>query len=132
MLGAPVGGILVDKGERYLGSFALGAAKGYYGDRFHIKGYSPDLWGGVALLLGSAIAGAVSGGRSTLAPHLERFGDVGIQSALLSYGASWGASKAGGGRKVIGAGRSVVGALPPVTGGAYLSADDIARYAARR
>jgi len=142
-------GVLVDKGERYAAAFAFGAAKGYYGDRWSWKGQSLDVViGGGALLL-SAAANAFGKGQR-LAPHLERIGDAGIMSALTSIGAKWGLEKAGAlvhldhpNSRASLPGKSaqaslpgkpvpVVGHIPAAMGGNFLTADQIAKYAARR
>lgn len=135
-------GFLVDKGERYGAAAAFGFAKGYYGERFLFKGHGLDLWLGAGLTLAAAGLQAFSGGRSQLADHVERVGDAGMMSALGSLGAAFGAKKSGRQVAVISPGQNalpasrvsgdVVGAIPPAVGGAYLSADDIARFASRR
>lgn len=128
-------GFLVDKGERLGGSFALGYAKGKLGEKFIWRGHGYDLWGG----LGAYLAAALVGGRA--ASHLERFGDVGVQGALMSLGASYGAQSAGRLVQVVSPGKNVramgpkttaLGYIAPAMGGAALDADAIANYAARR
>ncbi len=136
-------GFVVDKGERYAGALAFGAAKGYYRERFVWKGYGGDLWLGASLTLGSALLQIFSGGRSQIAPHAERLGDAGVMSYLNSIGAAWGNKKAGRIVQVLEGGRPspalssaaaapVLGAIPPAMGGAVLTADEIARYSAPR
>lgn len=136
-------GVLLDKGERYGAAFAFGAAKGYYGERFIWKGHGIDLWAGVGLTLGSAVMRAWSYGGSRLAPHMERIGDAGVMSALGTLGASWGLSKAGRTVAVLTPGKNVrpgtramggyaIGAIGPAPSGPFLSAEEIANYAARR
>ena len=137
-----IAGVLVDKGERFGAAFGFGALKGYYGEKFLYKGHGLDAWiGGGALLL-SAAAQAFSGGRSELAPHLERIGDAGVMSALGSLGAAWGMDHAGRSVAVLTPGKNAAGALPgkktivghipPAVAGNYLTADQIAAYAHRR
>lgn len=134
--GHGIKGFAVDKGERYAGSYALGYAKAYYGEKFIWRGQGLDLWGGVLAHLINAFFG---GGR--WGAHLERIGDVGVQSALLSIGASHGAQKAGRLVQVVSPGKNVramgprttaLGYIAPAMGGAALDADAIANYAARR
>lgn len=132
-------GILLDKGERYGAAFAFGAAKGYYGERFIWKGHGIDLWAGAGLTLGSALVGAFTGGRSKLGAHMERIGDAGIMSALGTLGAQWGVAKAGRVVQVVTPGKNVrrmqghvLGAIGPAPAGPFLSAEEIANYAARR
>ena len=136
------GGVAIDKGERLLGAYGVGYAKGYYGERFIWKGHGLDMWGGVGSYALSALL-SVFGGSSgrRAAVHLERFGDVGLQSALGSIGASMGSRAAGRAVQVISTGKNVramgpkstmLGYIAPAMGGAALDADAIANYAARR
>jgi hypothetical protein len=135
-------GFLIDKGERYGAAAAYGAAKGYYGERFLWKGHGLDLWTGAALTLGSAVLNAMSNGNSKIADHAERIGDAGMMSAIGSLAASWGMNKAGRSVAVLAPGKNakglpagkqaVVGEIPAAVGGAYLTADEIARFAQRR
>lgn len=125
-------GFVVDKGERFAAAYAFGAIKGYYRERAMFKGFGADLWVGGGALVASAVLTVLSGGRSGAAPHLERIGDAGVSSYLNSMGISWGAKKAGR-TVVLGLGHStVLGYIPPAVGGAYLSADEIAHFAAKR
>jgi hypothetical protein len=137
-------GLLVDKGERYGASLAFGYIKGYYRERAQLRGIPIELAAGVAGLAGSALFSLFSSGRSDVAPHFERIGDAGMQGYLNSVATSWGTTKSG--RQVMvldqGAGaraqipgkvkQSVVGDIPPAMGGAYLTPDQIANFAARR
>lgn len=134
-------GVAVDKGERYGAAFAFGAAKGYYGEKFIWKGHGLDLWTGLGLQVLGIGANVLSGGRSALAPHLERVGDAGIMSAIDSLATNWGKEKAGRVVAVISPGKNasrlpgkqaVVGAIAPAQAGPYLSAEELARYANRR
>lgn len=135
-------GLLIDKGERWGGAALVGGMKGYFGERFLYKGQGLDLWGGVGCTALSIGLNVMSGGRSKLADHLERFGDVGMMSALGSLGAAYGAQKAGrvvqvlspgkNARGVAGAKQTMLGYIAPAMGGAYLTPDDIARYANSR
>lgn len=136
-------GVAVDKGERYGAAFGYGALKGYLGERFIYKGHGIDLLSGVGLTVASALLNAFSNGRSELADHAERIGDAGIMSALNSLGASYGSNKAGRVVQVLNPGKNASGKLPgakqtmlgyiaPAMGGAYLTADQIANFAAKR
>jgi len=131
-------GVIVDKGERYGASLAYGYLKGYYREKFMFKGYGLDLWTGVGALVASAAATIMSGGRSSLAPHLERIGDAGVSSYLNTIGSSLGASKAGRSAVVVdqaklpGKKASVLGMIPQAMGGSYLTQDELAHFAARR
>lgn len=134
-------GTLVDKGERYGAAFAFGAAKGYYGEKFLFKGHGLDLWIGGATLAASVALNVVTNGHSSIAAHLERVGDAGVMSAIGSLGAAWGLDKAGRSVHVLTPGKNasaggpkktIVGHIPPAVAGNYLSADQIANYAASR
>lgn len=130
---------VVDKGERYGAAAAFGAAKGYYGEKFIWKGHGADLWiGGAALALSVGLE-VFAGGRSKIAPHIERIGDAGMMSAISSLATAWGMGKAGRsvaitspGKNAKLPGRQVVGGIAPAAPGAYLSANDIANFAQRR
>lgn len=130
-------GIAVDKGERFLSAFAFGAAKGFYGDKFIWKGHGADLWLGAGALLASAFMSRPGGGG--MAAHLERVGDAGVMSALNSLGAAWGLDKAGRsvhvsspGKNALPKASTVLGHLPQAMGGAFLTQDEINRFAAKR
>ena len=135
-------GVLTDKGTRYGGSIGLGYAKGYLGEKFIWKGHGFDLWGGFAAQALAVLTGMFGG--STLrktSVHFERLGDVGLQSALVSIGASLGSRKAGRMVQVVSPGKNVramgpkttaLGYIAPAMGGAALDADAIANFAARR
>lgn len=134
-------GLAVDKGERYAAALAFGAAKGYYRDRFVAGGQPLDLWIGGGLTLGAALLQMWTGGYSEIAPHAERIGDAGVMSYLGSIGAHWGNKKAGRTVQVIESGRpagalpagstpilgDILGAIPPVSGGTFLTAEEMAR-----
>ncbi len=136
--------VATDKVERYGAALAFGAAKGYYGEKFVFKGHGADAWIGAGALLVGTLASAFSNGNSKLAPHLERIGDAGVMSALGSLGAAWGMQKAGRSvallspgknvRTAVGPGarQSVVGYIPQAMGGAYLTQDEISRFASAR
>lgn len=116
-----------DKGERAVMSYALGAAKGYYYDRLIFRGVGIEAWLGVLGYLGSAFLGGNK--------HLERVGDVGMQAYLYAVGASWGTDRAGRGvqvQKQVSGKKQVVGVIPPRSGGAFLTADEMANYAQPR
>lgn len=133
MDGNGVFGFAVDKGERIGAAFLYGAAKGYYRDSFVWKGYGLDLWTGAAATLASAFLTAYTGGRSRLAPHLNRIGDAGVMSYFNSMGAAWGGKKAG--RQVVVSQAAlpgqtpVLGVIQPgVDGAAFLSPEEFAQY----
>ncbi len=152
MLPVPVGtsgingrgalGFVVDKGERYAAAFGYGYMKGKLHEKFMWKGMGLDLVTGVALVASSVVANVASGGRSHLAAHLERVGDAGVSSYLNSIGASMGAQSAGRSVMVLDSGKtpgktaikghSIVGEIPPAMGGAYLTADELNHFSARR
>lgn len=128
--------------EKYAAAYGFGFVKGYYRERASFRGVPADLLAGIAGVAGAAVLEVMSNGKSNIAPHLSAVGDAGIMSYLGSMGASMGAKKSG--RQVyvlnsgaakpaqIPAGMSAVGELPQAVGGAYLSADDIARFSAQR
>ncbi len=145
--GTTPAGFVVDKIERWGGTFGFGMVKGYYGKRALINGMIPiDLAvGGVlsALSLGIMIksGGSPSGMSRSVALHASRIGDAGMQSFLDSMGARFGASLAkkqlgrgpagalpGGWEEAVAGEPQVVGALPEATGGAYLTPEEIARF----
>ncbi len=125
-------GVLIDKGERYGAALAFGYAKGHYYDRFLWKGHGADMWIGVGGLLASAMLNAFSGGRSRLAPHIERIADAGVMSALNTLGTAWGAEKRTGGALPGPKVKGMIGAIPPAMGGAYLTPEQIAAFAKPR
>lgn len=139
-----LGGYAVDKVERYGASLGFGFLKGYYREKASIKGVPVEAIVGGGAVLGSVILEIMSGGRSSLAPHLNAIGDAGLQSYLNSIGASMGAKKSGRKVYVLDAGAAApktlppgmvaVGALPQAVAGAgqYLTQEQIARYADQR
>lgn len=124
-------GTVVDKGERFGAAWAFGAIKGYYRERAVFRGVPADLLVGGASLLASAFLDAKANGNSPAAKHLERVGDAGVSSWLNSMGAAWGAKKSG---RALAGGRypTILGYIPPAVAGSYLSADEIAHFAAKR
>lgn len=140
--GVGFAGFLVDKGERYGGSIAVGYLKARYRERFSWRGVGGDTILGVTGLVLGGVLNILSNGQSALAPHLERLGDVGLQAYALQKGAEWGADHAGYATKVVhqGAGparqlspQQVVGAIPAAKGGTvFLSDQDIANALAAR
>ena len=139
-------GFAVDKTERAGVSLGLGALKGYYRERYFIRGISADAWiGGVATAL-SGLLCAYTGGSSALAPHVERLGDAALGAYLNTVGVAWGTQRAGrtvktfqGGRElprlstpsgVIG--EEAIGEIPRARPGAYLSDDEFAHYSGPR
>lgn len=135
-------GVAADKVERYGGSVGFGFLRGYYREKAAVKGIPVDvLAGGVLAGLGTFLA-LRSGGKSDLAPHLNALGDAGVMSFFSAWGNGLG-TKACGRRLWLqepGAPapapmpglREVVGDLPPAVGDAFLTADEIAQYAAPR
>lgn len=125
--GSGIKPFLYDKGERAVMAAGLGAIKGYYYDRAVFKGIGIEAWIGAAGFLGAALFGGPIG------KHLERAGDVGMATYLYSLGASWGADKAGRGaavtQKLPAGKKQVVGVIPPRSGGAFLTPDEMANYA---
>lgn len=140
MNGTGVGGFVVDKGERYAASFGFGALMGHYRDSMVWRGIGADLWIGAGLTAASAAMLIASGGRSNLAPHLERIGDAGVMAYFHGRGASWGSKQAGHSVQVIEAPKkpgalpapTVVGSIPEAARGSFLSAEEIASYTAPR
>lgn len=137
-----LGGVLWDKGERYGAAWFYGWLKGYYQKDFVWRDQGYDLWSGFAFLaIGTALNIGMNG-NSDLAKHLERFGDAGIASWLNTVGTGKGAQKAAehgksalplpkaGQTKLKG--YQVIGHIPPAMGGAYLSADEIQNWSAKR
>jgi hypothetical protein len=124
-------GLIYDKGERVAMSAALGAAKGYYYDKLVWKGIGIEAIVGVIGTIASALFP-----HSGLAPHLERAGDAGLQAYAYAIGASWGAQKAGRGvtsTKALPSGqKQVVGHIPPRSGGAFVSAQEMMNYSNAR
>jgi hypothetical protein len=128
--------------EKYAAAYAFGFVKGYYRERASYRGVPADLIAGIAGVAGAAVLEVMSSGRSNLAPHLSAIGDAGVMSYLGSMGASMGAKRSGRQVYVLNAGAArpgalpagltAVGELPQAVGGAYLSADDIARFSAQR
>jgi hypothetical protein len=137
-----LGGYAVDKAERYAAAAGFGFIKGYYREQAAIKGVPADLLAGILLTGGAAALEMFGKGRSGLAPHLNAVGDAGLMSYLGSMGAAMGAKKSGrqvyvlnaGAAKpaALPAGMTAVGHLPQAVSGAYLSADEIARFSASR
>jgi len=135
-------GYAVDKAERYAAAAGFGFIKGYYRERAAIKGVPADLLAGAGLVGAAMILEVFAKGRSNLAPHLNAVGDAGMMSYLGSMGAAMGAKRSGrqvyvlnaGAAKpaALPAGMTAVGALPQAVSGAYLSADEIARFSASR
>lgn len=120
-------GFLYDKGERAIMATALGVAKGYWYDKLVFRGVGIEAIVGTLGYLGSAVLGGNA--------HLERAGDTGMTAYLYALGASWGHDRSGRAGKQaasLPAGapkKAVVGEIPPRSGGAFLTADDMAQYA---
>lgn len=133
---------LVDKGERYAGAAAFGFVKNYYREKAMVKGIPADLLAGGLLTLGAVAMEMFSHGRSKAACHLNAIGDAGVMSFFNSMGAAYGTKMSG--RKVyvlapgaaapaaLPPGMTAVGAIPQAVGGAYLTAEEIARHAGSR
>jgi hypothetical protein len=138
-----ISGYAVDKVERYAAAAGFGYIKGAYREQAAYRGVPVDLLAGAAATLGAVVAEALSGGRSSLSPHLNAIGDAGIMSYLGSMGAAYGAKASGrtvyvldkGAKKpsALPAGIHAVGALPQADGmGAYLTPEQIMKYSAQR
>ncbi len=135
-------GYAIDKAERYAAAAGFGFVKGYYREQAAIKGVPADLLAGIGLTAGAALLEVFGKGHSKLAPHLNAVGDAGMMSYIGSMSAAFGAKKSGRQVYVLNAGAAkpaalppgltAVGALPQAVGGAYLSADEIARFSASR
>lgn len=137
--GASLVGFGVDKAERYVAAGAFGYVKGKYREKSLIGGKVPvDLLAGGVLTLLAAGLNITSDGRSVLAKHAERVGDAGVMSFFNSLGASWGAHSAGYQVAVLpktaalpaGSSPMVLGNLPEAQGGAFLTAEEIAKFSA--
>jgi hypothetical protein len=137
-----ISGYLVDKGERYAAAAGFGYIKGAYREQAAYRGVPVDLLAGAGATLLSIVLEAVSGGRSSLSPHLNAVGDAGVMSYLGSMGAAYGAKASGrtiyvldkGAKKpaALPAGLSAVG-LEQATGlGAYLTPEQILKHSAQR
>lgn len=143
---AGLGHFVVGRVERYAGAGLFGALKGYYREKTLIGGKIPldALAGGLATALsaGLMIMAGSKGRRSQLAPHMLALGDAGLMSWINSKATAWGTKQSGrqvyvldAGAKPPGnlpAGMTQVAGLPPMVGGAYLSADEIQHYTAGR
>lgn len=136
---------LVDKAERYGAAAAFGFLKGYYHEKFTWKGQGYDLWAGLGLLGVSTFMNMASHGNSKPAAHVERFADAGISSYLNSYFTGWGMERSQREVMVLNEGKvvgpkkkqdkvsgDVLGMIPAAMGGSYLTADELAHYAAKR
>ncbi len=144
MNGNRLTGLAIDKAERYAAAYGFGMAKGYYRDKAFVMGQPIDLVLGALLTAGGALFNAYSGGRSQLAPHMERIGDAGMMSYFNSLGAGHGTSKSGrmvavlpagsAGSKIAGLspGAHILGTIPPASGGDYLTAEEIAAFSGSR
>jgi hypothetical protein len=141
--GRSLAALAVDKGEKYAAAAAFGFLKGYYREKAMFLGQPVDLLAGLGLTVAGAVVNMYSEGRSNIAPHLERIGDAGMMSYFNSMGAAYGNKAAGrvvsvspagamlprGATPVLGELPSVIGEIPPAVAGAYLTADEIARFA---
>lgn len=131
---------LVDKGERIAASALFGFLKGYYREKVIYAGMPVDFWAGLGFTAAGAVASMASDGESKMAAHFERIGDAGLMSYANSMGAAYGSKQAGRTVQVLERGAAlpatrsmaVVGELPAAVHGAYLTADEIARYASAR
>lgn len=139
--GASLVGFLGDRVERAAFAGGFGFIKGRFREKSLIGGKVPvDILAGGLLTLVAAGLNIASDGRSVLAKHAERVGDAGVMSFFNSLGASWGASSANYQVAVLpktaqlpaGSAPMVLGALPQATGGAYLTAEEIAKYSAAK
>lgn len=141
----------IDKAERILAAGGFGFIKGRFRDKSLIfstlgkngqyeGGVPVDILAGTVLTLVAAGLNLATDGKSALAKHAERIGDAGVMSFFNSLGASWGAKSANYQVAVLpatmklppGAAPMVLGALPQAAGGAYLTAEEIAKYSASK
>lgn len=135
--GPTLAGFGVDKLERAAAAGGFGFIKGYFREKSLIGGVVPvDIAVGGFLTLLAAGLNAATEGKSNIAKHAERIGDAGVMSFCNSLGASWGAQAADYQVAVVpskmkltnGMAPMVLGALPQAADGAYLTAEEIARY----
>jgi hypothetical protein len=138
-------GFLVDKGTRWGAAAAFGYAKGYLGDKFLWRNHGIDMWTGATLTGIVALANIFSPRYrgSAMMATAERVGDAGLMSAFGSLGAYYGMQQAGrsvavvspgknGPKKQLGPAGDFIGVIPAAAKGSYLTADQIARFAASR
>jgi hypothetical protein len=138
-------GFMVNKGEKLAAGYLLGYAKGKYRDKLLVWGQPAEMLGGVALTALAAIFKIHAGSRgveSTLAPHIESFGDAALITWMNGLGSVAGHKSAG--RKMIElpagadtsklpAGATVVSGLSDkIKPGRFLSDDEISHWTAPR
>jgi len=136
-----VGGVLVGKGERYLGAAIFGLLKGTQREKFAWKGVPGDAWAGLALNVIAGLMQAFAHGKSRFAPHISAFGDAAAMSYIGSKATGYGIRSSG--RKLymlekgatapskLPAGMTAVGATD-MSGAAYLSDTEIAKFSNKR
>lgn len=140
-------GFLINKGEKWGGSFFWGFAKGYWREKTVVRGIPLDLLVGGALTVLSAGLTIATRGKSRLAPHLDALGDSGVMSFWNSWGAAWGTKKSGRQVFILDEGKAppsplppglhreqaVLGEIPPIQGEhSVLSDEDIMKWTAPR
>lgn len=135
--GPTLAGFLGDKVERAAFAGGFGFVKGYFRDKSVLGGLVPtDIAVGGAMTILGAVLNLMTDGKSKAALHCERLGDAGVMSFFNSLGASWGAQAADYQVAVVpskaklppGSAPMVLGALPAAAGGAYLTAEELAKY----
>lgn len=134
--GARLVGFLTDKLERAVYAGAFGVAKGFLREKSLVGGVPLDILAGTAMTLAAAGLNLATEGKSAIAKHAERIGDAGVMSFCNSLGASYGAQWANYQVAVVpsaaklppGSAPMVLGALPQAAGGAYLTAEELAKY----
>lgn len=135
--GSSIVGFSLDKIERAAYATGFGFIKGRFREKSLIADTIPtDIAVGGLMTVLSGILNAVTEGKSNLAKHTERLGDAGVMSFFNSLGASWGAQSADYQVAVVpktaklppGSAPMVLGALSQAADGAYLTAEEIAKY----
>lgn len=129
------GGFIMDKTERYVGSYLFGRLS-QKPELRTVWGIPTDAFvGGLLTLAGAAFAwhAGRNGGQSLLAPHLNAVGDAGMMGFAYAYGAGHEAQKASAPAKSPPAmekvkGAHMLGAIDPAVGGAYLTDAELQRY----
>lgn len=120
--GITLGKLLVDKGERYGGAFALGYARA-----LDPGGATVDRIGTLAGIAATAAGIALADTLGASAAHVERAGDVLLMDRACCEGLRWGRSLSGRwSETLVTKPRAVVGRGP------FLSPEEIANYARHR
>lgn len=132
-------GLAIDKSIRLGGAYGLGVAKGYYREKFEVRGYPADAvigFGALGLNIASQLFMGGKGGAV-----LNAASDTALQSYLNSIGTAYGHKKAGRQLYVLQPGAKVPTALPPgmtvagasdAMGGQFLSPAEVSRFSKAR